>query len=118
MRMIAAALVLACAAAQPAAAQDAILADRMSREAELADQNRRSEALNAEVNRRNAEVDARNAAVRAAHEKAEADYRKALEDRDAAQALAVSQHLKAMEAWRIAVAACRAGDLTACEPHE
>ena len=117
MRTIAAALVLACAAL-PAIAQDAALADRMSREAELSDQNRRSEALNAEVNRRNAAVEARNAAARAAYESAEAEYRKALEARDAAQALAVSRHLKAMEAWRIAVAACKAGDLVACQPHD
>lgn len=120
MHAIAAALVLACALAVPAAAgggTDAAVAERMAREAELADQNRRSEALNAEINRRNAEIEARNATARAAYEKAQAEHRTALEQRDAAQALAVSQHLKAMEAWRIAVA-CKAGDLAACQPHD
>jgi len=109
--------------AQPAPPPtDAALAARLASAAELADQNRRSEALNAEVNAKNRAVDALNAATRAAFDKAMAEYRAALAqhdaqvkamEADAARAQAVYQ--KQMIDWKAAVAACQAGDVSKCQ---
>lgn len=113
----------ACAVAAPALAQapSGAVLDRAARAAEIAEQDRGTDRLNAATVRRNAEIDARNAATRAAYEKAESDYqaalaehRKAVQAIDAAAALDRSTYLKAMEAWRLAVAACKAGDAKAC----
>jgi hypothetical protein len=111
-------LLLSASVAAPAFAERVFAspAEKALYDAEIADQNRRSEALNAEVNRRNAEIDARNAAARAAHERAVADHRRAVEAQDAATALARAGYLEAMERWRIAVTACKAGDTKACRP--
>jgi hypothetical protein len=126
---LAAALILTALLAVPAFAQapppptDAALAARMAREAELADQNRRSELLNVEVNRKNAEVEARNAEKRTAYAKAEADHQAAVAavEAEAARiaadaAAAQAAYARAMAKWEADVAACKAGDRTKCAP--
>ncbi len=111
-------LTAVCALAAPAFAQPTPGGD-----AELADQNRRSEALNADINAKNRAVQARNDATRAAFAKATADYQAALAkhdaqvqaiNADAAQAQAAYQ--KQMDDWKAAVAACKAGDVSKCQP--
>ena len=111
------------AIAQPAPGGLDALSAKLARDAELADQNARSEALNVEVNRRNAAVDARNAAVRAAQVKAEADFRAAQAAHDAQVAkiraddeAAQAAYAKAKAAWEARVAACKAGKVEACAP--
>lgn len=115
------ALLAACAAsfvlAAPAAAQPTA-----SREAEIADQNRRSEALNAEVNRKNREVEARNAAAREAYAAALAEHLKAKQAyalelaRHSAEVDRLRQaHSKAVAGWEAAVAACKAGNAASCK---
>jgi DNA anti-recombination protein RmuC len=123
-------LILALAVAGPVVAQapteppatDAALAAKLARDAELADQNRRSEALNAEVNARNRAVQARNDAATAAFNKAAADYKAALAQHDAqVQAIAAeaartqAAYQKSMDDWKSAVAACKAGDVSKCQ---
>lgn len=110
-------------AGQAAPVSDAALAARMAREAGLADQNRRSELLNVEVNRKNAEVEARNAAARAAYATALAEHEAALAAREAEAARiraeaekAQADHARAMAAWEADVAACRKGDVSRCGP--
>lgn len=134
MRLIlTAALILACATAQavqaqpaapkPAPAQaDEALAAKLAHDAEIADQDRRSEALNVEINRKNRDVEARNAATRAAFDKAMADYKAAVAQHDAqVQAMAAEDaktqaaYQKAMDDWKAAVAACKAGDFSKCQ---
>jgi len=109
--------------AQPAALSGDALAAQLARDAELADQNRRSEALNAEINAKNRAVQARNDATRAAFAKATTDYNAALAqhgaqvrgiEADAAKAQAAYQ--KSMDDWNAAVAACKAGDAAKCQP--
>lgn len=97
------------------------MADKLRAAAELADQNRRSEALNVEVNRKNREVQARNDATRAAFEKSMADYRAALAAHDAEiariaadAAKARADYQKRMDDWKADVAACQQGDVTKC----
>jgi len=85
-------------------------------DAEIADQNRRSEALNAEVHDKLRAVDARNAATRAAYDKAMADYRDALVRHDASAAKVQADYDKQVEAWKAATAACKAGDRSKCAP--
>jgi len=111
---LAAAFVLSALLAAPAptlalAQPSDPIADRMAREAELADQNRRSELLNVEVNRKNAEVEARNAEKRAAYARAEADHQTAV-------AAAQAAYAQAMAKWEADVAACKAGDRARCAP--
>jgi hypothetical protein len=121
-------LIAACMACVPSIAQptppptDAVLAARLARDAELADQNRRSEALNAEVNARNRAVTARNAAARAAFDKATADYKAAVARRDAEVAAMAADaaktqaaYQKASDDWKATVAACKSGDVSKCE---
>ncbi|MBI1197595.1 MAG: hypothetical protein GC203_07020 [Phenylobacterium sp.] len=112
MRVALLVLAAACAAASPTFGQPVL--DRAAYAAEIADQNHRTDLLNAATVQRNAEIDARNAATKAAYEAAVADHRRALEAHDAAAAQAETEHQRAMEAWRVAVAACKAGDLSAC----
>jgi len=88
-----------------------------ARDAELAEQNRRSEALNAELNRRNAEIVARNAAARAEYERALAAYERAraeYEARLAAHRAEEEAYRRAQADWEARVAACRAGDYARC----
>jgi hypothetical protein len=110
-------------AAVPPAPSDAALAARLAHDSEIADQDRRSDALNVEVNRKNAAVEARNRAVREADAKAQADYRVALAAREAeiarikADADKVqADFAKATADWQVRVAACKAGDVKSCEP--
>ena len=115
---------LALAIATPAFAQpsppaiapisDEVLADKLTRDAELADQNRRSNALNIEVNRRNREVQARNDAAKAAYDRSVADYRARLAAQDAATRKVQAAYDKQVEAWKADVAACKAGDAKRC----
>ena len=93
---------------------DEALADKLAREADLADQARRSEALNAEVNRKNREVQARNDAAKAAHAKAEADYQAQLAAQAALNAKVQADYQKQVEAWKADAAACKAGDVKRC----
>ncbi len=93
---------------------DQAIAAQLASAAELADQNRRSEALNAQVNAKNRAVDARNAATRAAYEKAQADYRAAVARHDADAADVQARYQKLVEAWKADVAACKAGEVKRC----
>lgn len=99
---------------QPQPPTDAALAAKLASAAELADQNRRSNALNVEVNRKNREVQARNDAKRAAYEKAVADHQAQLAAQAAVNAKAKADYDKAVEAWKADVAACKAGDAKRC----
>jgi hypothetical protein len=93
------------------------LSGKIAREAELADQNRRSEALNVAVNHANAAVQARNDAARAAYEKALGDYaqaRAAYETRVANQQAQAAAYAQALARWKLQVEACRARDLKGC----
>jgi hypothetical protein len=105
-------------AASPVAAADLdALAGKLARDAEIADQDRRSEALNVQINQANAAVQARNDAVRTAYEKALAEHAQTQADYDAklaAQQAQVAAHDKAMAQWQAQVAACKAGDVKAC----
>jgi hypothetical protein len=114
---LAAAAVGAAAPAPPAPAKlsDAALAARLAYAAEIADQNRRSEALNAEVNRKNREVQAHNDALKAAFDRAMADYRIAVAQHDAAAAKVQVDYKSAMDGWKATVAACKAGDFAKCQ---
>jgi hypothetical protein len=115
----------AATSAAPARApptSDDALAAKLAGAAELADQNRRSEALNAEVNAKNRAVDALNGATRAAFEKAMADYKAALARHDTQVKAMVADAAKVqtayqqqMDEWRAAVAACKAGDVSKCQ---
>ena len=113
--------VCALASPAPAAVQVAIppsnetLAAKLAGAAELADQNRRSEALNAEINARNRAVQARNDAKRAAFDRAMADYKAALAQQEQAAARDQAAYAKAMADWNAAVAACKAGDVSKCD---
>lgn len=105
--------------AAPAAAQPP--QDPAARAAELADQNRRSEALNVEVNKANASVQAHNDAAQAAYQRTLADWRSAKAEFEAAVANLKSEAEKAqaayqqqLAAWRARAAACQAGDRKAC----
>jgi hypothetical protein len=93
---------------------DAALAAKLDTAAELADQNRRSEALNAQVNRKNREVQARNDAAKAAYDKAMVDYHAQIAQHDAAAAKVQADYQTSMDAWKAAVAACKAGDVAKC----
>lgn len=125
MRVVLASLIVAAAmaatgahAAPQASApepDDAALAARLDTAAELADQNRRSEALNVEINRKNREVQARNDAKKAAFEKAMADYKAAVAQHDAAAAQTQAAYDKAVVDWKAAVAACKGGDVAKCQ---
>jgi hypothetical protein len=111
------ALGLACGArAQDAAAPtDEAVAAKLALAEELADQNRRSEALNAAVNAKNREVEARNTARRAAFDKALADYKATLAAQEQAKARDQAAYAKAMADWNAAVAACKAGEVSKCD---
>jgi hypothetical protein len=98
----------------PRAPTDEALAARLASAAELADQNRRSEALNAQVNARNRAVDARNDATLAAYQKAQANYRAALAKHDADAVEVQAHYQKLVEAWKADVAACKAGEVKRC----
>lgn len=115
---------VAAAQAPPAPAQtsDAALAEKLAHDAEIADQDRRSEALNVEINRKNAAVEARNRAAKASYDKAQADYAAALAAHDAEVAKlradadrAQADYAKAKAAWEAKVAACKAGDVKSCQ---
>jgi hypothetical protein len=95
---------------------DEALADKLARDAELADQARRSNALNVEVNRKNREVQARNDAAKAAYEKSVVDYRAKLSAQDTANAKVQADYQKQVEAWKADVAACKAGEAKRCGP--
>ncbi len=104
----------------PPGGQQAV-AEKLRAAAELADQNRRSDALNVEINRKNREVQARNDAKSAAFAKAMADYKSALaqHDADVAKTNAAAARLQAdydkqVAAWKAAVAACKKGDVSQC----
>jgi hypothetical protein len=119
--LIAATAVVAKPAPVPPPPSDAALAAKLDVAAELADQNRRSEALNAEVHNKLKAVDARNAATKAAYDKAMADYNAAVAQhsaevarRDAAAAKVQADYQKSMNAWKADVAACKAGDVARC----
>jgi hypothetical protein len=96
-------------------AVDAALAAKLAHDAEIADQDRRSEGLNVEVNRKNREVQARNDAKKADFEKAMAAYKAGLAQQDAAAAQTQAAYDKAMADWKAAVAACKAGDVAKCQ---
>jgi hypothetical protein len=115
-----------CAFATPGAAapapSDEALAAKLTLDAEIADQNRRSGALNNEVNRKNAAVEARNAAAKAAYDEAQAGFRNALTEhaamvkaQEADAARAQADYQKAMAGGQAAVAACKAGDVSRCQ---
>jgi len=122
MRHAAALLILTCALAAPALAEperpqpptDAALAAKLAYDAEIADQNRRSEALNVEINRKNAAVEARNRSAKAAFDKATADYRAQVAAQAAANAKVQADYQTQMAAWQTDVAACKAGDVKRC----
>ncbi len=105
----------AFAQAAPSPPTDEVLAAKLARDAELADQARRSEALNVQVNARNREVQARNDARRAAFDKAMADYKATLAAQEQAKARDQAAYAKAMADWNAAVAACKAGDFSKCD---
>jgi len=124
MRLAALTFILALAAT-PAFAQtpppgpplsDAALAAKLAREAELADQARRSEALNVEVNRKNREVQARNDAAKAAYATALADYQAQVAAQNAANAKVQADYQAKVAAWNADVAACKAGEVKRCAP--
>ncbi len=124
MRAAAIALIVTLGIAAPSRAQapaappptDAVLAAKLTSAAEIADQNRRSNALNVEVNRKNREVQVRNDAKRAAYDKATADYQAQLAAQAAANAKVKADYDKSVEAWKADVAACKAGDAKRCGP--
>lgn len=100
---------------------------RRNTEAELQAQDRASEALNAEVTRRNAEAAARDQARKDAFARQQREYeaRKKSDAAAYARAQAEYQRQKAaveaqrqrdLRAWEAQVAACKAGDKTACAP--
>jgi hypothetical protein len=121
MRAAAAVLMIALGLACGARAQDAAppsdeaVAAKLASAEELADQNRRSEALNAEINAKNRAVEARNAAKRAAFDKALTDYRVTLAAQTQAKARDQAAYAKAMADWNAAVAACKAGEVSKCD---
>ena len=86
MRLAAACLILAALAAAPSAAAPPASpapaapppAAASARAAELADQDRRSEALNTAENQKHAEIQAHNDAAKAAYEKALAEHATAM----------------------------------------
>ena len=82
---------------------------------EIADQNRRSEALNVEINRKNREIQARNDARKAAFAQAMTAYQAAVAQQAAAAAQTQAAYEKAMTDWKAAVAACKAGDVAKCQ---
>ncbi|MBS0331151.1 MAG: hypothetical protein JSS35_00150 [Proteobacteria bacterium] len=98
----------------PSPSSDAALAAKLAHDAEIADQDRRSDALNVEINRKNRDVQARNDAAKAAFEKAMADYRSQVAAQEAANAKVQADYQKRVEAWKADVAACKAGDATRC----
>lgn len=88
-----------------------------SRASEIADQDRRSEALNAGVNARNAEIDRRNTEAARAAAESEALHRKRMEEWSAREAEAQAQAEaweRAQAEWKAQVAACRAGVRSRC----
>ena len=124
MRLASIALITA-ALATPAFAQtqatptappptDDVLAAKLATAAELADQARRTNALNVEVNRKNREVQARNDAAKAAYAKAMADYQAQVAAQNAANAKAQADYEKQVAAWKADVAACKAGEVKRC----
>jgi hypothetical protein len=100
----------------PEPISDEALADKLTRDADLADQNRRSNALNVEINRKNRAVQARNDAAKAAFDKAVADYHGHIAAQEAAYAKVQADYQKRVEAWKADVAACKAGDAGRCGP--
>ena len=110
MRVALVSILAACAFAGVAAAQappapaptsDAALAEKLAHDAEIADQDRRSEA---------------------SYDKAQADYAAALAAHDAEVAKlradadrAQADYAKAKAAWEAKVAACKAGDVKSCQ---
>jgi len=110
-------LILAAPAAAAPAPNLQALSGQITREAELADQNRRSEALNVQINRANAEVQARNAAAQTAFEAQLAAYAQDKAAYDAAlakHAAEVAAYQAAQATWKRQVAACQAGDVAGC----
>jgi hypothetical protein len=97
---------------------------------EIIDQDRKSEALNAEVNRKNAEVQASNDAAKKAYEvqladyqaataaqrRAQADYEAKLKAIQAGAERAQADFEKAQTDWKKRADACKAGDRAACGP--
>ena len=95
---------------------------------EIIDQDLRSEALNAEVNRRNAAIQAQNEAAKkaydvqladyqsatAAQRQAQADYEAKLKAIQAAAETAKASYEKAQADWKKRADACKAGDRSAC----
>ena len=114
-------LILICALAPMAHSQpappppsDAALAAKLAHDAEIADQDRRSEALNVEINRKNREVQARNDAATAAYAKAQADYQAQVAAQAAAIARVQADYDKKVADWKADVAACKAGEVKRC----
>lgn len=84
---------------------------------EIADQDRRSEALNASVNASNADVDRRNAEAARLAREAQAGYEARMAEWSARNAEAQSQAEaweRAQAEWKAQVAACRAGVRSRC----
>ncbi len=121
MRVAVACLILA-ALASPAAAIAAAPAKPSARALELADQNRRSEALNVAVNRKNAEIQARNDAAKAAYDKALSEHAAAVSAASAAKAdydARMAKHAAEVATYDAALAswkaqACRGADRPGC----
>jgi hypothetical protein len=114
-------LVLGGLAAPAFAQRPSEPAARAAYDAEIADQNRRSEALNVEVNKANAAVQARNDAAQTAYQRQLADWRSAKAEFEAAVAnqktdveKAQAAYQSELTAWRARVAACQSGDRKAC----
>ncbi|MFM1961141.1 MAG: hypothetical protein RL588_2658 [Pseudomonadota bacterium] len=87
--------------------------------AEIADQDRRSEALNAAVNARNAEIAERNAKTARDAATADAEYKARMDEWSARNAEAQAQAEawdRAQAEWKAQVAACRAGVRSRCGP--
>ncbi|WP_374471094.1 hypothetical protein [Phenylobacterium sp.] len=104
---------------QPSAAPLDEIAAKLARDAEIAEQDRRSEALNVELNRRNAEIAARNDAAQKAYDAALADYARAKAAYEAGLAqheAQAAEYRRAYGHWQAQVAACKAGDFRRCAP--
>jgi hypothetical protein len=108
MRLVLVSVIALAALAQPVVAQTA----RPLRP-QVVDQNRATDALNREQLEK---LKAGAAAARIEHQKAVIAYEKAVNDRAAAQALAISSYQRAVQDWRIAATACQAGDRARCAP--
>ena len=110
LAVMSAALLLAA----PAALAQALPSDRST---EIADQDRRSEALNASINARNAEIDLRNAEAARAAAEADAAYRAQLKEWSERKVEADAQAEaweRAQAEWKARLAACRAGVRSRC----